>query len=216
MPYCPKCGGEYREGFRECSDCLLELVDTPPKDPRPPGLDDEDDKPDKKKEGKKPSAIDNTASCTSCRPQVNLAMVFKARSDMEAIEVKSMLAGSNISAIAAESGGQQGEMEVPVFVDENDAADARELIRTSYGKAVEDGEDETVIYEMEEGEDLTVEEDEEEEEDDVVEEQYASTIEEKSEELRRRMGGTDSNRGLLIVSIVVVIIVLIVLYLHYG
>ena len=27
MPYCPKCGSEYREGFITCSDCNSELVD---------------------------------------------------------------------------------------------------------------------------------------------------------------------------------------------
>ena len=28
--YCPECGGEYREGFTECADCEVPLVDTPP------------------------------------------------------------------------------------------------------------------------------------------------------------------------------------------
>jgi len=28
--YCPECGGEYREGFTECADCGVPLVDTPP------------------------------------------------------------------------------------------------------------------------------------------------------------------------------------------
>jgi hypothetical protein len=30
MPWCPKCGSEYREGFTRCSDCGGELTDTPP------------------------------------------------------------------------------------------------------------------------------------------------------------------------------------------
>jgi hypothetical protein len=28
--YCPQCGTEYREGFTECSDCRIPLVDGPP------------------------------------------------------------------------------------------------------------------------------------------------------------------------------------------
>ena len=27
MPWCPKCGAEYREGFKTCSDCNTDLVD---------------------------------------------------------------------------------------------------------------------------------------------------------------------------------------------
>jgi hypothetical protein len=27
MPYCPICKAEYRPGFRQCSDCLADLVD---------------------------------------------------------------------------------------------------------------------------------------------------------------------------------------------
>jgi len=32
--YCPQCGVEYRDGFRECSDCQVALLDgTPPREP---------------------------------------------------------------------------------------------------------------------------------------------------------------------------------------
>lgn len=31
MPWCPRCGVEYREGFSRCSDCGVDLVSTPPK-----------------------------------------------------------------------------------------------------------------------------------------------------------------------------------------
>jgi len=34
MPFCPKCGVEYREGFYKCSDCDTELVASP--EQRPP------------------------------------------------------------------------------------------------------------------------------------------------------------------------------------
>ena len=30
MPYCPKCRAEYREGFTECADCEVALVDELP------------------------------------------------------------------------------------------------------------------------------------------------------------------------------------------
>ena len=34
--YCPKCGAEFREGFFECSDCLVPLVENLPlEDPKP-------------------------------------------------------------------------------------------------------------------------------------------------------------------------------------
>ncbi len=34
--YCPKCKSEFREGFFECSDCLVPLVDKlPPEEPKP-------------------------------------------------------------------------------------------------------------------------------------------------------------------------------------
>jgi len=28
MPFCPICKAEYRAGFRQCSDCLADLVDS--------------------------------------------------------------------------------------------------------------------------------------------------------------------------------------------
>lgn len=33
MPFCPKCGVEYREGFSRCSDCDVALVDSPDTSP---------------------------------------------------------------------------------------------------------------------------------------------------------------------------------------
>jgi len=30
MPWCPKCGSEYREGFTECAECHIPLVDKEP------------------------------------------------------------------------------------------------------------------------------------------------------------------------------------------
>ncbi len=36
MPWCPDCGAEYREGFRQCSECGVPLVDAPPAAQQPP------------------------------------------------------------------------------------------------------------------------------------------------------------------------------------
>ena len=34
--YCPKCRTEFKEGFTECSDCFVPLVDNlPPEEPKP-------------------------------------------------------------------------------------------------------------------------------------------------------------------------------------
>lgn len=33
MPWCPKCGAEYREGFTHCPHCDAELVNEPPETP---------------------------------------------------------------------------------------------------------------------------------------------------------------------------------------
>ena len=40
MPYCPACGVEYREGFKRCSDCDVELV-AELLDDRSPAADDQ-------------------------------------------------------------------------------------------------------------------------------------------------------------------------------
>lgn len=36
MPWCPKCGMEYREGFGRCSECGVELAEAPPPGPERP------------------------------------------------------------------------------------------------------------------------------------------------------------------------------------
>lgn len=36
--YCPDCGSEYREGFVQCGDCEVPLVDGPPQEPEHPDL----------------------------------------------------------------------------------------------------------------------------------------------------------------------------------
>ena len=39
MPYCPKCRCEYRDGFSECVDCGVGLIDHLEPEPRPGDLD---------------------------------------------------------------------------------------------------------------------------------------------------------------------------------
>lgn len=36
---CPECGSEYREGFTHCSDCDIDLVESPEEEPGEPDLD---------------------------------------------------------------------------------------------------------------------------------------------------------------------------------
>jgi hypothetical protein len=40
--FCPKCRAEYREGFRTCADCNIELVDELPPEPEPEFVDYEE------------------------------------------------------------------------------------------------------------------------------------------------------------------------------
>ena len=39
MPWCPECGVEYREGFTQCSECRVGLVEKPPPRPAPQPID---------------------------------------------------------------------------------------------------------------------------------------------------------------------------------
>lgn len=43
MPWCPRCGTEYRLGFDVCSDCSEVLVDTPPPEDAPVVYERQDD-----------------------------------------------------------------------------------------------------------------------------------------------------------------------------
>jgi hypothetical protein len=68
MPYCPRCGSEYRAGIEQCPDCKVGLVDKPPHDR---ALADED---------------------------VELAELFTAQNEVEAYAVKERLESAGIAA----------------------------------------------------------------------------------------------------------------------
>ena len=71
--YCPKCKSEYREGFFECANCHISLVEHLPKEP----------------ESELPK-IEN----------VELVTVFKSGSTIRIAIAKSILNGANISYFA--------------------------------------------------------------------------------------------------------------------
>ncbi len=69
-PFCPRCRSEYREGFKRCSDCESDLVET------------------------LPSETDNREDINS-----DMLSVYDAPDQMSALALSSLLNDSGISAI---------------------------------------------------------------------------------------------------------------------
>ncbi len=108
MPWCPQCGEEYREGFKECSECHVPLVDRKPEiqEPEPLGI---MEKPVK---------------------------VFTAENRLEAEAVEDMLRGNGIAVMDRPAAfgqiqaysGADARFGLELLVDESQAEQALELI----------------------------------------------------------------------------------------
>jgi hypothetical protein len=77
MPFCPKCGSEYREGFTFCADCDRELVAE-----RPATTEDEENARQEAAEARKDSEP--------------LEVVYTVREELEANTIKSVLQQAGI------------------------------------------------------------------------------------------------------------------------
>jgi Putative prokaryotic signal transducing protein len=127
--YCPSCGAEYRPGFTRCSDCGIELADTPP-DPN------------------KPSAPKGS---TPLEHRRDLVEVYQS-GPMDAHFVRSMLESNGIATVFKEGGSGMypvnvgGMSDSRVLVVREDAPVARELIELSTRES-DDGEEAEDDYE---------------------------------------------------------------------
>ena len=134
--YCPSCGDEYREGFRHCPECDVELVDELPT----AGSEDSFDPDDF-------SLVDPVCVHTeAARSDAEVAL-----SMLRAYGLRAYLAGSGLEQFsAAGSFGQMTRMPGPlnsirIMVHPDDAPTARDLLRegTAAEPANEDLENET-------------------------------------------------------------------------
>ena len=116
--YCPQCGGEYRQGFRVCSDCGVDLVDQLP-EPAPA------DAP--------PADLETMQSWVGTDP----VSVLTTGSELQAALVRGLLVDAGIPCSVWSSGfggylghasGGAGFGGHRVMVHKDDEAEARELI----------------------------------------------------------------------------------------
>lgn len=126
--YCPKCRVEYREGFAECSDCLVSLVPDLPQAPEP-----------------------------ELEPEIDYVTVLETANPALLAVAKSLLRGAGIEHLALGEGLQDiigwGRMgpgnlvagPVRIAVHRQDEAAAREFLRdlTESPEAAEPGSDES-------------------------------------------------------------------------
>ena len=118
MPWCPKCGSEYRDGFTECASCGLKLVDK---------LTDE-----QKKQAEMEERRDMVLPEGMSRP----VAVFTAKNRLEAESIEDMLRDNDIPVFDRPAAfrqiqsysGADARFGVELVVDASQTARARQLI----------------------------------------------------------------------------------------
>ena len=118
MPWCPKCGSEYRDGFTECASCGVKLVDK---------LTDE-----QKKQAEMEERRDMVLPEGMSRP----VAVFTAKNRLEAESIEDMLRDNDIPVFDRPAAfrqiqsysGADARFGVELVVDASQTARARQLI----------------------------------------------------------------------------------------
>lgn len=118
MPWCPKCGSEYRDGFTECASCGVKLVDK---------LTDE-----QKKQAEMEERRDMVLPEGMSRP----VAVFTAKNRLEAEAIEDMLRDNDIPVFDRPAAfrqiqsysGADARFGVELVVDASQTARARQLI----------------------------------------------------------------------------------------
>ena len=118
MPWCPKCGSEYRDGFTECASCGVKLVDK---------LTDE-----QKKQAEMEERRDMVLPEGMSRP----VAVFTAKNRLEAESIEDMLRDNDIPVFDHPAAfrqiqsysGADARFGVELVVDASQTARARQLI----------------------------------------------------------------------------------------
>ena len=118
MPWCPKCGSEYRDGFTECASCGVKLVDK---------LTDE-----QKKQAEMEERREMVLPEGMSRPVV----VFTAKNRLEAESIEDMLRDNDIPVFDRPAAfrqiqsysGADARFGVELVVDASQTARARQLI----------------------------------------------------------------------------------------
>lgn len=118
MPWCPKCGSEYRDGFTECASCGVKLVDK---------LTDE-----QKKQAEMGERRDMVLPEGMSRP----VAVFTAKNRLEAESIEDMLRDNDIPVFDRPAAfrqiqsysGADARFGVELVVDASQTARARQLI----------------------------------------------------------------------------------------
>ncbi len=118
MPWCPKCGSEYRDGFTECASCGVKLVDK---------LTDEQ---------KKQAEMEERRDMVLPEGMSRLVAVFTAKNRLEAESIEDMLRDNDIPVFDRPAAfrqiqsysGADARFGVELVVDASQTARARQLI----------------------------------------------------------------------------------------